>query len=72
MYALPAQVRTGGHVLGDCDESGEPFWEDGDSISSAIMAICLPPFQGAQDVGSINGGIVPKHFESSDYLIHKP
>ena len=59
MYVLPGQVRAGGQVLGDSDESGEPFWEDGDSISSPVMTIHPPPFQGGQDVGGINGGIVP-------------
>ena len=72
VYVLSGQVRAGGQVLGDSNESGEPFWEDGDGISSAVMAIHPPPFQGGQDVGSINGGIVPKHFESSYYLIHRP
>ena len=72
MYALPGQVCAGGKVLGNSDESGEPLREDGDGISSSIMEIHSPPFQGGQDVGSINGGVVPKHLEASDYLVHRP
>ena len=30
----------------------------------------LPPLQCSQDVGSIDGGIVPKDLEALDYLIH--
>ena len=72
MYALSGQVRAGGQVLGNSNKGGEPLREDGDSISSSVMVIHLPPFQGGQDVGSVDGGIVPKHLEASDYLIHRP
>ena len=34
------------------------------------MAVHSPPLQGSQDVGSIDGGIVPKDLEGPDYLIH--
>ena len=34
------------------------------------MAVHSPPLQGSQDVGSIDGGIVPKDLEAPNYLIH--
>ena len=34
------------------------------------MAVHSPPLQGSQDVGRIDGGIVPKDLEAPDYLIH--
>ena len=72
MYALSGQVRTGGQVLGNSNKGGEPLREDGDGISSSIMVIHPPQFQGGQDVGSIDGGVVPEHLVTSEYLIHRP
>ena len=34
------------------------------------MAVHSPPLQGSQDVGSIDGGIVPKDLEALHYLVH--
>ena len=34
------------------------------------MVVHSPPLQGRQDVGSIDGGIVPKDLEAPDYLVH--
>ena len=36
------------------------------------MAEHLPPLQGGQDIGSINGGIVSKHLKPPNCLIHGP
>ena len=72
MHALSGQVCAGSQVPGNSDKGGEPLQEDGDSISSSVMAIHSPPFQGGQDVGSIDGGIVPKHLKASDHLVHGP
>ena len=70
MHALSRQVRAGSQVPGNSDKGGEPLWEDEDSISSSLMAIHLPPFQVGRDVGSVDGGVLPKHLEASDYLVH--
>ena len=34
------------------------------------MVVHSPPLQGSQDVGSIDGSVVPKDLEAPDYLIH--
>ena len=34
------------------------------------MAVHSPPLQGSQDVGSIDGSIVPKDLEAPDFLVY--
>ena len=72
MHAFSGQVHTLSQVPGNSDVGGEPLREDGDGIFSPVMAIHLPPFQGGQDKGNMDGGIVPKDLEASNYLVHGP
>ena len=36
------------------------------------MAVHLPPLQGSQDIGSINGSVICKDLKPLDYLIRGP
>ena len=69
MYALPGQVCNGRQTPGHSNVGGQPLREDGNGISSTVVAIHPSPLQGSQHVGSVDGSAVPKHSEASDHFV---
>ena len=72
MYAFSGQVHICGQTFGDPNVGGQPFQEYWNCVPSSVMAVHPSPLQSSHDVGSIDGGIIPKHLETLHHFVHGP
>ena len=72
MYPFSGQVCICGQTFGDPNVGGQPFQEYWNHVCSLVMAVHPSPLQHSHDVGSIDGGVVPKHLEPPHRFVHGP